>query len=325
MKLATRPRTTLTRGLWVAGAAIFATLATGCGKKVAELENKVAQLEQERDELQQYVSDQDQHAIEIANAVDDVLTRVTEITARQGRLRVQAHEAESGDSGDASAVRDEILDEIEWLDGELADNRERLAELTEEVARLEGAGSRQAARIVQLEKMITSQELAIKDLRLDADRLEARAAVLVAEKTQVEEEKAAAETQLEQLAEDHQDLREQYDTLEADVGKGYVLVADKKRIKELKKADILQDRGKLVVAGSALETSSIAAEHFKVVSVVAREIRLGQVSERLEILSPHREQGQNFWIETKGDEVVLMIRDPGLFWGASHFLVLRER
>jgi chromosome segregation ATPase len=307
--------------------AIAAALAVtaGCGKKVAELESKVAQLEQERDELKQYVSDQDQHAIEIANAVDDVLTRVTEITARQGKLRVQAHEAESGTSGEVSAVRDTILEEIEWLDGELAENRERLAELSDQVARLEGDGSRQAARIVQLEKMIESQELSISDLRLDADRLEARAAVLLAEKNQVEEEKVAAETQLEQLAEDHEALRSQFETLEGDVGKGYVLVGDKKRIKELKKADILQDRGKLVVVGSAVESKDSASEYFKAVSVVAREIRLGQVSERLEILSPHREQGQNFWIEKKGDDVFLIIRDPGLFWGASHYLILRER
>ena len=301
------------------------TVTAGCGKKVAELENKVAQLEQERNELQQYVSDQDQHAIEIANAVDDVLTRVTEITARQGKLRVQAHQAESGSSGEVAEVRDTILDEIAWLDGELAENRERLAELTEQVAQLEGAGSRQAARIVQLEKMIDTQELAIRDLRLDADRLEARAAVLLAEKNQVEEEKVLAETQLEQLAEDHEQLRTQYDTLEGDVGRGYVLVADKKRIKELKKIDILQDRGKLVVVGAALESNELAGEHFREVSVVAREIRLGQVSEKLEILSPHREQGQNFWIEKKGEDVFLMIRDPGLFWGASHYLILRER
>ncbi len=324
MTVARRPSSTPALAVAIALAATL-VVTTGCGKKVAELENKVAQLEQERDELQQFVSDQDQHAIEIANAVDDVLTRVTEITARQGKLRVQAHEAESGSSGEVSTVRDTILEEIAWLDVELAENRERLAELTEQVAKLEGAGSRQTARIVQLEKMIDSQELAIKDLRLDADRLEARSAVLLAEKNQVEEEKLIAESQLEALAGDHEALRSEFDALEGDVGKGFVLVGDKKRIKELKKVDILQDRGKLVVAGSALESNESAAEHFKVVSVVAREIRLGQVSEKLEILSPHREQGQNFWIEKKGEDVFLMIRDPGLFWGASHYLILRER
>ncbi len=320
----TDKRATVQRGVVVVAVAV-SFLAAGCGKKVAELENKVAQLEQERSELQQYVSDQDQHAIEIANAVDDVLTRVTEITSRQGRLRVQAHEAEAGGSGEVAAVRDTILDEVEWLDQELAANRERLADLTEQVAELEGSGSRQAARIVQLEKMVEAQELAIQDLRLDAERLAARAAVLLAEKNQVEEEKVAAEAQLEQLASDHQELRTQYETLEGDVGRGYVLVADKRRIKELKKADVLQDRGRVVVAGAALDSPDVAREHFQVVSVVAREIRLGDVGLKLEILSPHREQGQNFWLEEKGDDVYLMIRDPGLFWGASHYLILRRR
>ncbi len=303
---------------------LLAAVTAGCGN-VSELENKVAQLEQERDELQQYVSDQDQHAIEIANAVDDVLTRVTEITSRQGKLRVQAHEAEGGSSGEISAVRQEILDEIDWLDSELAANRERLAELTEQVAQLEGAGSRQAARIVQLEKMIDTQELLIGDLRLDADRLEQRAAILLAEKSQVEHEKQAAEAELGQLAEAHENLRSQYDTLEADVGRGYVFIGNKKRIKELKKLDILQDRGKVVVAGSALESSADADEHFQAVSVVAREIRLGPVGERIEVLSPHREQGQNFWFERKDEDLYLMLRDPGVFWSASHYVVLRER
>lgn len=304
---------------------LVAAVTAGCGK-VSELENKVAQLEQERDELQQYVSDQDQHAIEIANAVDDVLTRVTDITSRQGKLRVQAHEAEAGSSGgEISAVRQVILDEIDWLDSELAENRERLAGLTQQVAELEGAGSRQAARIGQLEKMIDTQELLIKDLRLDADRLETRAAILLAEKSQVELQKQVAEEELGQLAEDHENLRNQYDTLQADVGRGYVLVGDKKRIKELKKLDILQDRGKVVVAGAALESSALASEHFKAVSVVAREIRLGPVGERIEVLSPHREQGQNFWFERKEEDLYLMLRDPGVFWSASHYLVLRER
>lgn len=301
-----------------------AAVTIGCGK-VNELENKVAQLEQERDELQQFVSDQDQQAIEIANAVDDVLTRVTEITSRQGKLRVQAHEAEAGTSGEISKVRQVILDEIDWLDAELAENRERLTELTEQVAELEGAGSRQVARIGQLEKMVDTQELLIKDLRLDADRLETRAAALLAERSQVEQERAAAEEQLGRLAEDHEVLRTQYDTLEADVGRGYVFIGDKKRIKELKKLDILQDRGKVVVAGSALESPASANEHFKAISVVAREIRLGPVGERIEVLSPHREQGQNFWFERKGDDLYLMLRDPGVFWSASHYLVLRER
>ncbi len=300
-------------------------LAAGCGKQVAELEHRVAQLEQERDELRQYVTDQDQHAIEIANAVDDVLARVTEITARQGKLRVQAHQAEAGTTSEISAAREAILGEIDWLDAELAANRERLEELTEEVARLEGAGGRQAARIGQLEKMVATQELLIQDLRLDAERLETRAAALAAEKSQVEQEKAAAEGELDRLAEDHESLRSRYDTLEADVGRGYVLIGDKRRIKELKKLDILQDRGKVVVAGSALESPESAGEHFRAVSVVSREIRLGPVGERVEVLSPHREQAQSFWFERRGEDLYLMLRDPGGFWSASHYLVLRER
>ena len=315
------PRRTKTLGL---GSALLVCLMVlpGCGRKVAELENKVAQLEQERDELQQFVSDQDAHAIEIGNAVDDVLSRVTEITARQGRLRVEAHEAEMGSSGDITAVRESILEEINWLNGELDDNRQRLAELTEQVASLEGAGARAATRIAQLEKMIDTQELLIKDLRLDAERLEQRAALLMAEKTQVEEEKAETEEELDQLAAEHRDLRTQYDELEGDVGRGWVLVGDKKRIKELRKADVLQERGKVVVAGTLL---SSPAEFFRGVSVVSREIRLGPVSERLEVLSPHREQGETYWFERRGDDVYLMLRDPGRFWSASHYLVIRER
>jgi predicted nuclease with TOPRIM domain len=322
------PRVSARRGQSVPKALLFVALAAltigGCGKKVAELENQVAQLEQERDELQQYVSDQDQHAIDIANSVDEVLTRVTEITARQGRLRVEAHQAELGSSGDVTAARNSILEEVEWLDGQLEENRARLAELTEQVAALEGSGQRQTTRIVQLEKMISTQELLMTDLRADANRLEARSAELVAEKVQVEEEKVAVTEELEQLAEVHDDLRERYDTLEDDVGRGYVFIGDKKRIKELKKLDILQDRGKVVVAGSGLESAQ-ADDHFRAVSVVAREIRLGPVSERVEVLSPHREQGQNFWFERKGDDLYLMLRDPGRFWNASHYLVLRER
>lgn len=323
MRLMKAPRSTSSLKILTLLLAVTLALATtGCRGKITDLENKVAQLEQERDELQQFVTDQDAHAIEIANAVDDVMTRVTEITARQGKLRVEAHEAEVAGGGDVSSVRTSILEEIDWLDNELEANRDRLAELTEQVEQLEGAGARSAARITQLEKMIDTQELLMKDLRLDADRLEQRAALLLAEKAKVEEEKAVTEEELGQLAEDHRNLKNQYDELEGDVGRGWIFVGNKKRIKELKKIDVLQDRGKVVVAGSGLESPD---EHFTAVSVVSREVNLGPVSERIEVLSPHREQGENFWFEKKDDDVYLMLRDPGVFWNASHYLVLRER
>ncbi|MCW5898914.1 MAG: hypothetical protein KIT10_06555 [Flavobacteriales bacterium] len=212
------------------------------------------------------------------------------IRARQGQLTAPLGGAENGRSGE-----ERIMEEIEQIDGLLAENRAL-------IDKLRGQARSSAKGLNELERTLADFETTI----LEQDQ----------EIADIKEQLASSNSSLATLIDMYRDKSQQADQQARELNTAWYAVGT---AKELRDAGVLTKEGGVVGIGGVdkLTTKRFPAEHFTQVEIDGTE-RIPVLAKKARLVTTHPEGTYRF---TDGAHQLLIL-DRDAFWSLSKYLVV---
>lgn len=270
---------------------------------------QISKLETENEALRERLRDQEVFLRTYSSMMNDVLRnlrsiageeeRVLEITRAMGRETVGYRKQD---------YRQELGDLMASIDEKLRQGERSKSELRMLIARGGAQVVELHLAVAELEKALEQQEARVRGLRAEVERL------------QLENQNLEIEVVSEREKRRHEEERAR--RLRA-ISHAYVLVAEKSRFKRLRTEGVLRrSSGDLEATPEALSRRSYEGVFVRVDGSVT-EIPLGRGRRKTRVRSVHRSYPNLYWIEQRGTEHVLILRDPVAFWRVSRFLIVQ--
>lgn len=259
-------------------------------------------LQAEKDSLSIVLAQRDAELDEIMSTFNSVQEGFREISAAENRVDLQRGSI----SENAGSAREQIAADIEFIRTTMAENRDQIAKLEEQL-------KKSNTNSAQLRKAIQSltQELEVKTRRIE----------------ELQAELANKNIRIQELDAAVNDLNAYKQTLEAEnQAKARTVEQQDKAMntawfvfgtkKELKDQKILE-------SGDVLKSSNFNKNYFTQIDIRAtKEIKL--YSKRADLLTSHPE-GTYVFAEDDKKQLIFRITNPERFWSITKYLVIQVR
>lgn len=202
----------------------------------------------------------------------------------------------------------QIRDNIKIFEYTLNEQRQRIAELEQQLSQRDDASSRQLRTIIAgLQQQIAEKEAMIEQLRAELNSANVDIANLQTHVAQLNDDVA---TLTQENTEKTEDLRTANDEISR-MSTGYVLIATKKQLKD---AGLLKRR--------KFDASNVNASMFR--SVDTRQVTEFNIGGKdAKLLSQH--PASSYVLDDHGSTATLRITNASAFWGTSRYLVVQYK
>ena len=281
--------------LWLAFCAV--ALMTSCeqmggGSKALQAEN---------DSLKVALSDRENELDQIMGTFNEIQEGFRQINEAEGRVDLQRDQ-----NGENLSASQKVKDDLKLITQTMADNREKLAKLQQQLK-----NSRYQS--TELKKAIASLE---RDLAEKAEQIKALQAELAAKDIRIAElddAVAGLTTDVENLSAENEIKTKTVEAQDKTLNTAWFVFGTKSELKEQK---ILQK-------GDVLQSDDFNKDYFTQIDIrTDKEIKLYSKSAKL--LTNHPEGSYSLVKDAKG-QYILKITNPNKFWSVSRYLVIQVR
>lgn len=259
-------------------------------------------LQAERDSLSTTLAQRDAELDEMMSTFNEIQEGFRQINAAENRVDLQRGTI----TENAATAKQQIAADIEFISKTMADNREQIAKLEEQLKRSNTNSAQLKKAIESLTQELNAKEKRIEELQAELaskniriQELDTAVSSLTIDKEALEAENAAkAKTVAEQ---------------DKKINTAWFVFGTKS---ELKDQNILK-------SGDVLKSSDFNKDYFTEIDIrTTKEIRL--YSKRADLLTSHP-TGTYVLEADSNKELILKITDPASFWSVSKYLVIQVR
>lgn len=259
-------------------------------------------LQAENDSLSIALSQRDAELDEIMSTFNSVQEGFRQISAAENRVDLQRGSI----SENAVSAKEQIAADIEFITKTMAENREQIAKLEEQLKKSNNNSAQLRKAIQSLTKELETKnrrieelqtELANKNIRIQ--ELDAAVNDLAAYKQSLEAENQAKAKTVEQQ--------------DKTMNTAWFVFGTKKELKDQK----------ILESGDVLKSSNFNKNYFTQIDIrTTKEIKL--YSKRADLLTSHPEGTYQF-VEDDKKQLIFKIVDPVKFWSITKYLVIQVR
>ena len=274
---------------------LFTLFASCDGAKRAE-----QRAQQERDSLMQLIDERDTEINAIMGSINEVQEGFRLINEAEGRITVANGNPES------SSSREVIRENMAFIQQTMNDNRNRIAQLKEQLSRSTVNVTRLAKTVENLQAQLNEQSARIQELQAQLAERDER---IAAQGEQID----TLNRNVQQLAQDNANKDATIATQDKDLNKAWFVFGTKAELKEQK---ILQ-------RGDVLRSQDFNRDYFTQIDIhIDKEIKL--YSKSAQLLTSHPAGTYQLAKDSKG-QYILHITDPQKFWSTSRYLVIQVK
>ena len=258
-------------------------------------------LEAERDSLSQALADRENELDQIMGTFNEIQEGFRQINEAEGRVDLQREQ-----TGEKLSASQKVKDDLKLITETMAQNREKLAQLQQQLKNSRYQSS-------ELKKAIAGLE---KDLAEKAEQIKALQAELAAKNIRIAElddAVAGLTTDVKNLSAENEIKTKTVEAQEKAMNTAWFVFGTKSELKEQK---ILQK-------GDVLQNDDFNKDYFTQIDIrTDKEIKLYSKSAKL--LTNHPEGSYSLVKDAKG-QYILKITNPNKFWSVSRYLVIQVR
>ena len=258
-------------------------------------------MQAENDSLKVALSDRENELDQIMGTFNEIQEGFRQINEAEGRVDLQRDQ-----NGENLSASQKVKDDLKLITQTMADNREKLAKLQQQLK-----NSRYQS--TELKKAIASLE---RDLAEKAEQIKALQAELAAKDIRIAElddAVAGLTTDVENLSAENEIKTKTVDAQDKALNTAWFVFGTKSELKEQK---ILQK-------GDVLQSDDFNKDYFTQIDIrTDKEIKLYSKSAKL--LTNHPEGSYSLVKDAKG-QYILKITNPNKFWSVSRYLVIQVR
>lgn len=284
-------------------------------------DRQIRQLEDNLRGMSEKVALAEKSSGEYAKAIEEILEELQNTVEKVEGLRL----LEEGSNGQGVSEQAQTL-LIEINQG-IERNNKTIKELVDIAARAGIEKQRLESTIASLQDLLQVEAKKVEAMSRRIKLLTNENVVLVSEKAKAVEQSAelirASEELKEQLTKTQTQAARKDQEIESlrQSSVHYVLLADKKKIKSLKKSGVIEKIGSVYLFTSKQFNEADRDTYFSRVEGDVTEIGLGSYK-KVSILSPHQKAPSLFKILSRGTNKVLILNKPKEFWDLSNYLIV---
>ena len=277
--------------LFFAACAVLVLASCGDGKSKKESEMRA-------DSLQQALVQKDSEINDMMAIFNDIEEGFREINEAEKRLDI----ARSGEGADK---RQQIKDNIVFIQKTMLENKERIAKLNKQLRSSNVKGEEMKRSIENLTKQLEEKEQQLQQLRAELDAKDIHI-------SELDETINELNSNVNRLADEGEKKSEKISSQDKQLNTAWYVYGTKKELKE----------EKILVDGKFLQ-SNFNREYFTKIDIrVLKEISLHSKSAKL--LTTHAADSYKLEKDSKG-QYVLRITKPETFWSTSKYLVIQVK
>jgi len=281
---------------------------TACNNK--EMEQEVEVLREKNQELMTEYLSQDSVMATFIESFNDISSNLAEIRKRESVIEVNAERGEMD-------VREKISEDIGVINDLMERNRQKIAELDQQLKNANGANWRIKKAMETLKAELTAQieekDMEIAGLKDELQKMHYTVDELSASLTQLQTDN---QQKSEMLTEKEQIIAEQV----AEINSGYYVTGTVKEL--VTKNVVTKEGGFLGIGQSTSLNNNLDPVEFNKVDI--REIKYIPLNgKKPELVSTHPQDSYKFEVEENNEVSSLVILDPAKFWNSSRYLVVR--
>ena len=258
-------------------------------------------LQAENDCLKTVLSDREDELNQIMGTFNEIQEGFRQINEAEGRVDLQREQ-----SGENLSATQKVKDDLKLITQTMAENREKLAQLQQQLKNSRYQSSELKKAIAALEKELADKTEQIKALQADLAAKDIRIAEL-------DDAVAGLTTDVKNLSAENEIKTKTVAAQEKAMNTAWFVFGTKSELKEQK---ILQK-------GDVLQSDDFNKDYFTQIDIrTDKEIKLYSKSAKL--LTNHPEGSYSLVKDTKG-QYILKITNPSKYWSVSRYLVIQVR
>lgn len=272
-------------------------LLTSCG----QFGSGSKALQAERDSLSLALSDREEELNLIMGTFNEIQEGFRQINEAEGRVDLQREQ-----TGEKLSASQKVKDDLKLITEIMVQNREKLAQLQQQLKNSRYQSSELKKAIAGLEKELATKAEQIKVLQAELAAKNIRIAEL-------DDAVAGLTTDVKNLSAENEIKTKTVEAQEKAMNTAWYVFGTKSELKEQK---ILQN-------GDVLQNDDFNKDYFTEIDIrTGKEIKLYSKSAKL--LTNHPEGSYSLVKDTKG-QYILKIANPNKFWSVSRYLVIQVR
>ncbi len=258
-------------------------------------------LRAENDSLRVALSEREGELDQIMGTFNDIQEGFRLINEAEGRVDLQKTQ-----NGEKFSATQKVKDDLKLITETMAQNREKLAQLQEQLKNSRYQSSELKKAIAALEQELSEKSEQIKNLQAELAAKDIRI-------TELDNAVSGLTADVENLSAENELKTKTVAAQEKAMNTAWLVFGTKSELKEQK---ILKN-------GDVLQSGDFNKDYFTQIDIrTDKEIKLYSKSAKL--LTTHPEGSYSLVKDTKG-QYVLKISDPNKFWSVSRYLVIQVR
>lgn len=277
-------------------------VAVGCALALASCNNvqKENELNAKNDSLQQVINSKNAEIDDIVGTMNLIQEGFDRINEAEGRITVDNSSIENKDK------RQVLVENMEFIEQKLAENRNLIAQLQEKLRQSNVGGEKLQKMVNNLQTQLDNQTLRVQEL----EAILAEKDIVIAQKTDTIGQLGS---QVSVLTDENKAQSQTIDKQDEELHTAWYVFGTKS---ELKEQNILK-------SGDVLQSSDFNKSYFTQIDIrQTKEIKL--YSKSASLLTSHP-AGSYTLEKDNNKEYVLEITDADKFWSVSKYLVIQVK
>lgn len=277
-------------------------VAVGCALALASCNNvqKENELTAKNDSLQQVINSKNAEIDDIVGTMNLIQEGFDRINEAEGRITVDNSSIENKDK------RQVLVENMEFIEQKLAENRNLIAQLQEKLRQSNVGGEKLQKMVNNLQTQLDNQTLRVQEL----EAILAEKDIVIAQKTDTI---GQLDSQVSVLTDENKAQSQTIDKQDEELHTAWYVFGTKS---ELKEQNILK-------SGDVLQSSDFNKSYFTQIDIrQTKEIKL--YSKSASLLTSHP-AGSYTLEKDNNKEYVLEITDADKFWSVSKYLVIQVK
>ena len=252
------------------------------------------------DSLQNILDQKDQDLNELMTTLNEIQEGFDQINQAEGRVNVLNQDLENG------SARDNIADNMEFIQQTLLDNRKKIEELQGKLKQSNINSGQLKQMVDKMTEQLEQKTQEIEQLRQQLEEKDVRIAQLDETVTQLQDENARV---TEERNVNEQIARNQ----DAQLNTAYFVYGTSRELKD----------HRILVSGDVLESEDFDRDYFTKIDIRKTTV-IPLLSKSAKLLTTHPEGSYTLLKDSQG-QYTLRITDAYRFWSVSKYLVIKVK